>query len=110
MRLTRLRGTCPDTQVCPTLWRTDRRTVVVQGYDVTDTEALAALDLSSGEIAVEVPHRLLAGLSIATLSSTGRGTAIVQGYVVTDSEALAMLNLPPGESAVEVALTMEVPV
>lgn len=41
MRLTRLRGTCPDTETCPTLYRTDRGTAVVQGYLVTDPKLLS---------------------------------------------------------------------
>lgn len=36
MRLTRWRGTCQDTNICPTLFRTDRNTAVVQGYEITD--------------------------------------------------------------------------
>ncbi len=109
MRLTRLRGTCPDTETCPTLYRTDRGTGVVQGYVVTDPEALATLDLSTGQTAVEVPLSLLTGLTIPTLYRTDRGTGVVHGYVVTDPEALATLDLPTGETAVEVPLSLEVP-
>ena len=108
MRLTRLRGTCPDTETCPTLYRTDRGTGVVQGYVVTNPETLATLDLPTGEVAVEVPLSLLTGLTFPTWSRTDRGTGVVQGYVVTDPDALATLNLPPGETAVEVPLRLEV--
>lgn len=82
----------------------------MQGYDVTDAEALATLDLPPGKTAVEVPLSLLTGLGLAPSFITDRGTAIVQGYVVTDPQALATLDLPAGETAVEVALTLEVAV
>ncbi|WP_017569821.1 hypothetical protein [Nocardiopsis halotolerans] len=45
---------------CPTLYRTDRGTIVVQGYRVTDPEALADLrDLAENETVVEIPEKLL---------------------------------------------------
>ncbi|KOX11253.1 hypothetical protein [Nocardiopsis sp. NRRL B-16309] len=45
---------------CPTLYRTDRGTIVVQGYKVTDPEALADLrDLADDETVVEIPEKLL---------------------------------------------------
>ncbi|GAA3735262.1 hypothetical protein HDA32_003972 [Spinactinospora alkalitolerans] len=62
MRLTRIGGTCEDDN-CPTLYATDRGTVVVQGYAVTDADALNALGLPEGESAVEVPAELLKGVS-----------------------------------------------
>ncbi|MDY7085826.1 MAG: hypothetical protein SYR96_12040 [Actinomycetota bacterium] len=43
---------------CPTVYRTDRNTFVVQGYTVT-AEA-AGLDLPTGEQLVEIPAELLA--------------------------------------------------
>ncbi|GID33008.1 hypothetical protein [Paractinoplanes brasiliensis] len=43
---------------CPTVYRTDRNTFVVQGYTVT-AEA-AGLDLPAGEQLVEIPAELLA--------------------------------------------------
>ncbi|WP_307834323.1 hypothetical protein [Paractinoplanes lichenicola] len=43
---------------CPTVYRTDRDTFVVQGYTVT-AEA-AGLDLPAGEQLVEIPAELLA--------------------------------------------------
>jgi len=43
----------------PTLWETDRDTLVVQGWKVTDAEALAHLSLPANETAVEVPKRLM---------------------------------------------------
>lgn len=59
MRVTRLRGSCPDDKTCPTLYATDRGTAIVQGYLVTDPEVLATLGLPEGEAAVEVPMSLL---------------------------------------------------
>lgn len=47
---------------CPTMWRTDRGTLVVQGDKVTDPEALAALrerGLPDHETAVEIDPALL---------------------------------------------------
>jgi hypothetical protein len=58
MRLQKIGG-CDD-GTCPALYLTDGGTVVVQGAVVTDTEALAALDLPGHETAVEVPLSLFA--------------------------------------------------
>lgn len=110
MRLTRLRGLCPDTEDCPTLYWTDRGTAVVQGYLVTAPEALGAPALSADETVVEVPLVLLAGLIISgpVLYYTARGTALVRGTRVTDAETLATLCLPVGEAAVEIFLSLPV--
>lgn len=43
----------------PTLYRTDRGSWVVQGWVVTDREALAQMDIPEGETAVEIPDRLV---------------------------------------------------
>lgn len=59
MKLTRVGGNCPDNNTCPTIFKTDRGTVVVQGYTVADGEALAQLNLPAGEQAVEIPTSLL---------------------------------------------------
>ncbi len=42
----------------PTLYRTDRRSWVVQGWVVTDPDALASMDIPEGETCVEIPDRL----------------------------------------------------
>jgi hypothetical protein len=58
----RLRFLGTDSQVgqCPTLYATDRDTYVVQGWKVTDPEALADLrDVLDGETFVEIPKELL---------------------------------------------------
>lgn len=61
MRVTRIGGGCEDT-TCPTVYATDRDTLVVQGYVVQDAKALTALNLPAGENAVEVPRGLLEAL------------------------------------------------
>jgi hypothetical protein len=43
---------------CPTVYRTDRGTLVVQGYTVTPNNV--GLDLPAGEQLVEIPADLLA--------------------------------------------------
>lgn len=43
----------------PTLYRTDRDSWVVQGWVVTDPEALARMDIPDGETCVEIPDRLV---------------------------------------------------
>jgi hypothetical protein len=43
----------------PTLYETDRQTYLVQGYVVTDAEALSQMRLPDGETVVEVPKRLM---------------------------------------------------
>ncbi|GII90118.1 hypothetical protein [Sinosporangium siamense] len=45
---------------CPALYKTDRGTYVVQGWKVTDPQAIAdARDLASNEALVEVPADVL---------------------------------------------------
>ncbi|GAA4924270.1 hypothetical protein [Actinoplanes utahensis] len=43
----------------PTLYRTDRDSWVVQGWVVTDPDALAAMNIPKGESCVEIPDRLI---------------------------------------------------
>jgi hypothetical protein len=43
----------------PTVYRTDRDSWVVQGWIVTDPEALASMNIPEGETAVEIPDRML---------------------------------------------------
>ncbi|WP_327582449.1 hypothetical protein OHA25_41890 [Nonomuraea sp. NBC_00507] len=58
MRLRFLGSTSDDGQ-CPTLYETDRGTIVVQGDQVTDPEALEHLrNVLPGETFVEVPKEL----------------------------------------------------
>ena len=59
MRL-RFLGSDSDVKECPTLYATDRGTYVVQGWTVTDPEALGDLrNVSEGESFVEIPKELL---------------------------------------------------
>ena len=60
MRVT-LVGKDPDSNPTgsPTVYRTDRGSWVVQGWEVTDPEALATMDIPAGETAVEIPDRML---------------------------------------------------
>ena len=59
VRKTQLSG---DTN-CPSLYRTDRGTFVVQGWRVTDPDALAQLDIPTHETVVEVPLDVLAEIA-----------------------------------------------
>ena len=43
----------------PTLYRTDRGSWLVQGFVVTDPEALAEMDIPEGESVVEIPDRMI---------------------------------------------------
>lgn len=42
----------------PTVYRTDRASWVVQGWVVTDPEALDQMDIPDGEGCVEIPDRM----------------------------------------------------
>ena len=60
MRLT-LVGTDPASNPTgsPTVFRTDRDSWVVQGWIVTDPEALSQMVIPKGETAVEIPDRIV---------------------------------------------------
>ncbi|HYN96386.1 MAG TPA: hypothetical protein VES42_21305 [Pilimelia sp.] len=61
MQLTFIRKTVLSSATnCPSLYKTDRDTFVVQGWRVTDAEALAQLDIPAHETVVEVPTDVLA--------------------------------------------------
>ena len=49
---------------CPTVYRTNRGTMVVQGYAVT--AATAGVNLPAGELLVEIPADLLTAAARAT--------------------------------------------
>ncbi|MGR6922530.1 hypothetical protein ACU635_50465 [[Actinomadura] parvosata] len=56
----RFLGSTSDDGQCPTLYETDRGTIVVQGDQVTDPEALEQLrNVLPGETFVEIPKELL---------------------------------------------------
>jgi hypothetical protein len=105
MKLELLRGAdCTNNVTCPALYSTDRGTIVVQGWAVTDPDVLRQLTLPMGGLAVEVPADLL--FEVVTLwpalHRTEYGTLLVPGVTVTDAEALHQLNLCASEQAVEV--------
>lgn len=54
MKLTRIAGECRSGDECPTVYTSDRGTVVVQGYQVPDGKAVP-----DGEALVEIPTNLL---------------------------------------------------
>ena len=60
MRLTFI-GKDPDSNPTgsPTVYRTDRNTWIVQGWQVTDAEALSQMTIPDGETSVEIPDRML---------------------------------------------------
>jgi len=60
MHLT-LIGKDPDSNPTgsPTVYRTDRGSWVVQGWILTDPEALAQMDIPEQETAVEIPDRIV---------------------------------------------------
>ncbi|MGV9265488.1 hypothetical protein ACWDRR_12585 [Kitasatospora sp. NPDC003701] len=59
VKLTRLAGEC-EKGTCPTVYAVDGTgDLIVQGYLVTDTEALSTLRLPAGETAVRIPASLL---------------------------------------------------
>ncbi len=100
MLLQLLRSGCGDGKTCPALHQTDRGTVVIQGWAVTESEPRPL----PGEEAIEVPAGLLAEAlhTCPALHHTGQGTVLIHGLPVTDPEALRQLRLPMGEQAIEV--------
>ncbi|MCT9929333.1 hypothetical protein N5079_03770 [Planotetraspora sp. A-T 1434] len=59
MRL-RFLGSTSEAGACPSLYETDRGTIVVQGLELADVQARAdLLHVLDGETAVEVPRELL---------------------------------------------------
>ncbi|MCP2244645.1 hypothetical protein [Lentzea aerocolonigenes] len=110
-------GTTSNSGSCPNLYRTDRDTYVVQGYKVTDPDALAAArdrNMLDTETLVEIPVALL-GFAPTTINSdsyphvyeTGRNTYVMQGNKVTDPDALATAHergLPDTETLIEITI------
>ncbi|ADH66730.1 hypothetical protein [Nocardiopsis dassonvillei] len=58
MKLTRIAGECNNRRTCPTVYASDRGTVVVQGYTLAAGD-LTQITLPEGESAVEIPLSLL---------------------------------------------------
>ncbi|MFD1545674.1 hypothetical protein [Nonomuraea guangzhouensis] len=66
----RFLGSTSEAGACPTLYETDRGTIVIQGLELTDKEALADLrDVLDGETAVEVPRELITEIARRVLSA-----------------------------------------
>jgi hypothetical protein len=64
MKLTFIRKTADSGETnCPSLYRTDRDTFVVQGWRISDPETLAQLDIPAHETVVEVPVDVLAEIA-----------------------------------------------
>lgn len=57
VRLRPLTTACAATGTCPTVYRTDRQTIVVQGSAVPG--ASAGITLPEGELLVEIPDDIL---------------------------------------------------
>ena len=58
MKLTLL-GTESDVGQSPTLYATDRGTLIVQGWRLTDPEVLEAMTIPDHETVVEIPTELM---------------------------------------------------
>jgi len=64
MKLTFIRKTAlSGDSNCPSLYRTDRGTFVVQGLRITDPQTLAQLNIPGHETVVEVPADVLAEIA-----------------------------------------------
>jgi hypothetical protein len=101
MRLRFLGKNTTGTQ-SPTLYATDRNTLVVQGWKV-----------EGHHDRVEIPHPLLGYLEKGTclgtlLQDSGHGTFTLRGEPVTDPEALAQMDIPDHELSVEVPVGQEI--
>jgi hypothetical protein len=67
----RFLGSTSEAGACPSLYETDRGTIVVQGLRLTDPEALADLrHVLDGETAVEVPRELITEIARRVLGAT----------------------------------------
>ncbi|GII92309.1 hypothetical protein [Sinosporangium siamense] len=74
MRLRFLASTS-EAGACPSLYETDRGTIVVQGMHVTDPTTLSDLrDVLPGEAAVEVPRELLTEIARRVFDQSGAPT------------------------------------
>ncbi|MFF3669251.1 hypothetical protein [Microtetraspora malaysiensis] len=68
MRL-RFLGSTSEAGACPSLYETDRGTIVVQGMELVDADARADLrHVLDGETAVEVPKELLVEIARRVLA------------------------------------------
>jgi hypothetical protein len=60
---------CHTDDCCPTVYATERRTYLVQGYVLHGGEAEQALGIPQGESIVEVPRELLLQLMAGQIES-----------------------------------------
>ncbi len=98
-RLVQLRRTCDHGNKCPALhYQSDSDEFLIQGYLVSDPQALAELNLPAGQTAVRVPTYLLPELQ----RDPDASDLLVQGHQVNDIALLTELNLPAGETVVRV--------
>lgn len=89
-------GTSSGQNGCPTLWVTDRGTLVVQGTTVTDPEALDAMrsrgnGLPGYESAVEIPAELMPFVDIEALQRIAFANEDRPQFVV-DQDAVAKIS------------------
>ncbi|WP_460725737.1 hypothetical protein [Nocardia heshunensis] len=87
-----------DNNGCPSLFATDQRSYLAQGWQTGRPET------------IEIPHLLLGFLEPDTfigapLTDTGRGTFTLTGRPITDRETLSQLDLAADETAIEVPMT-----
>ena len=83
MKLTFLRGECGNERTCPNLNLTDRDTLVVQGYIVTDSVVEIPLTLVPEVAGLESPH--------SHLKMTANNTVLVSGRPVTGPTAISLM-------------------
>ncbi|MFE1165707.1 hypothetical protein [Nocardiopsis sp. NPDC058789] len=58
MKLTWIASECGNRRTCPTVYATDRGTLVVQGYILADKD-ITGINIPDGESVVEIPLALL---------------------------------------------------
>ncbi|WP_206067178.1 hypothetical protein [Nonomuraea composti] len=79
MRVTFL-GSTSQNGGSPTLWATDRGSLVVRGYRVTDSQALADLgEVPAGEADIEIPLELLSFYQALTANGAATTEATDEG-------------------------------
>lgn len=91
-------GTTSGGGGCPTIFVTDRGTLVVQGTTVTDEAALAELrargnGLPAHESAVEIPAALLPFVDVAALQRLGFADEDRPAFVVDPASAAKLQQL-----------------
>jgi hypothetical protein len=88
-------GTSSGDKGCPTVWLTDRGTLVIQGTTVTDSSAIATMranGLPDHESAVEVPAELLPMIDVAKLTILAFADADRPGFVINDANTATLAD------------------